>query len=57
MEEKLGKIAMRVIAFGIVIMTILVLLLKGVDAFPFEVYGLIGACVLATVSFLVGEVE
>jgi hypothetical protein len=38
-------------------MTILVLLLKGVDAFPFEVYGLIGACVLATVSFLVGEVE
>lgn len=57
LEDKLGKIAMRVIAFGIVLATIMVLIVMGTDGFPFEVYGLIGACVLAVVAFAVGQVE
>jgi hypothetical protein len=56
-EEKLGKIAMRVIGFGIVGALVLVLVAKGVDGFPFQVWGLIGGIVLATVSFAVGQVE
>ena len=57
MEEKLGKIAMRVIGFGIVGGIVLVLVAKGVDGFPFEVWGLIGGIVLAVASFAVGQVE
>lgn len=57
MEEKLGKIAMRVIGFGIVGALVLVLVAKGVDGFPFEVWGLIGGAVLAAVSFAVSQVE
>ena len=57
MEEKLGKIAMRVIGFGIVGAIVLVLVAKGVDGFPFEVWGLIGAIILAGTSFAVGQVE
>jgi hypothetical protein len=56
-EEKLGKIAMRVIGFGIVGALVLVLVAKGVDGFPFEVWGLIGGIVLAVGSFAVGQVE
>ena len=56
-EDQLGKIAMRVIAFGIVLATIMVLIVMGIDGFPFEVWGLVGACVLAVVAFAVGEVE
>ena len=56
-EEKLGKIAMRVIGFGIVGGLVLVLVAKGVDGFPFEEWGLIGGIVLAAVSFAVGQVE
>jgi hypothetical protein len=57
LEDRLGKIAMRVIAFGIVLATIMVLIVMGTDGFPFEVWGLVGACVLAVVAFAVGEVE
>jgi hypothetical protein len=56
-EEKLGKIAMRVIGFGIVGAIVLILVAKGVDGFPFEVWGLIGGIILALVSFGVGQVE
>jgi hypothetical protein len=56
-EEKLGKIAMRIIGVGIVLAIILVLVVKGVDGFPFEVWGLIGGIVLAVTSFAVGQVE
>jgi hypothetical protein len=56
-EEKLGKIAMRVIGFGIVGAIVLVLAAKGVDGFPFQVWGLIGGVVLAATSFAVGQVE
>jgi hypothetical protein len=56
-EEKLGKIAMRIIGFGIVGALVLVLVAKGVDGFPFEVWGLIGGIVLAATSFAVGQVE
>jgi hypothetical protein len=56
-EEKLGKIAMRVIGFGIVGAIVLILVAKGVDGFPFEVYGLIGGIILAIASFGVGQVE
>jgi hypothetical protein len=55
--DKLGKIAMRTIAGTIVVMSLVVLVAKGVDGFPFEVYGLIGALILAAVSFTVGQVE
>lgn len=57
MEEKLGKIAMRVIGFGIVGAIVLILVAKGVDGFPFKVWGLIGGIVLAVTSFAVGQVE
>ena len=56
-RDRLGKIAMRVIAGTILLMTAAVLIAKGVDGFPFEVYGLIGALVLAGVSLAVGQVE
>jgi hypothetical protein len=56
-EEKLGKIAMRVIGFGIVGAIVLVLVAKGVDGFPFAVWGLIGGIVLGVASFAVGQVE
>jgi hypothetical protein len=56
-EEKLGKIAMRIIGFGIVGAIVLVLVAKGVDGFPFEVWGLIGGIILAVASFSIGQVE
>jgi hypothetical protein len=56
-EEHLGKYAMRTIGFGIVGAIILVLVARGVDGFPFAVWGLIGAIVLAVASFAVGQVE
>ena len=55
--DRLGKIAMRTIAGTILLMTAVVLIAKGVDGFPFEVYGLIGALILAAVSLAVGQVE
>ncbi len=55
--DKLGKYAMRTIAGTIALMTAVVLAAKGVDGFPFGVYGLIGACVLFAVSLAVGQVE
>ena len=48
---------MRVIGFGILGALVLVLVAKGVDGFPFEVWGLIGGIILALVSFGVGQVE
>jgi hypothetical protein len=56
-EEKLGKIAMRIIGFGIVGAIVLILVARGVDGFPFEVWGLVGAIVLACTSFGVGQIE
>jgi hypothetical protein len=56
-EEKLGKIAMRVIGFGIVGAIVLVLVAKGVDGFPFEVWGLVGGIVLGAAAFAVAQVE
>jgi uncharacterized membrane protein YgaE (UPF0421/DUF939 family) len=55
--DKLGKIAMRTIAGTIVLMSLVVLVAKGVDGFPFGVYGLVGAGILAVVSLAVGQVE
>ena len=48
---------MRIIATAIVCGVILVLIDQGVDGFPYGVYGLIGACVLAVIAFLVGQVS
>jgi hypothetical protein len=56
-EEKLGKIAMRVIGFGIVGAIVLILVAKGVDGFPFEAWGLVGGIILAVTSFGVGQIE
>jgi hypothetical protein len=56
-EEKLGKFAMRIIGFGIVGAIVLVLSAKGVDGFPFQVWGLIGVGVLGAAAFAVGQVE
>jgi hypothetical protein len=56
-EEKLGKIAMRIIGFGILGALVLVLVAKGVDGFPFEVWGLIGGIILCIAAFAVGQVE
>ena len=48
---------MRVIGFGILGATVLVLVARGVDGFPFEIWGVVGAIVLMIASFAVGEVE
>jgi hypothetical protein len=56
-EEHLGKIAMRVIGFALVGAIVLVLAAKGVDGFPFDIWGLIGGVILAVVAFAVGQVE
>jgi hypothetical protein len=56
-EEKLGQIAMRVIGFGIVGAIVLILVAKGVDGFPFKVWGLIGGIILGAAAFSVGQVE
>lgn len=55
--DKLGKIAMRVIAGTIILMAAVVLVAKGVDGFPFGIYGLIASGVLVVVSLAVGQVE
>jgi hypothetical protein len=55
--DKLGKIAMRTIAGTIILMAAVVLVAKGIDGFPFHVYGLIAAGVLVAVSLAVGQVE
>ena len=57
MEDKLGQIAMRIIGFGILGAIVLVLVAKGVDGFPFDVWGLVGAIVLCAAAFAVGQVE
>jgi hypothetical protein len=55
--DRLGKIAMRTIAGTILLMGVVVLAAKGIDGFPFGVYGLIAAGVLFVVSLAVGQVE
>jgi membrane protein required for beta-lactamase induction len=55
--DRLGKIAMRTIAGTIVLMSIVVLIAKGIDGFPFGIWGLIVAGVLVVVSLGVGQVE
>jgi membrane protein required for beta-lactamase induction len=55
--DKLGKIAMRTIAGTILLMAVVVLVAKGIDGFPYGVYGLIAAGVLFVVSLAVGQVE
>jgi len=56
-EDKLGKIAMRIIAVSILVAIIVSLISGGVSAFPYDWYGLIGAIILCVVSAVVGEVE
>jgi hypothetical protein len=55
--DKLGKIAMRTIAGTIVLMAAVVLVAKGIDGFPFGIWGLIASGVLVVVSLAVGQVE
>ena len=55
--DRLGKIAMRTIAGTILLMSAVVLVAKGVDGFPFGIYGLIASGVLIVVSLAVGQVE
>jgi hypothetical protein len=56
-EDKLGKIAMRIIGVSILLAIIVTLVAGGIDNFPYGVYGFIGAIVLCVASFLVGQVE
>src|SRR5436190_1734862 len=44
-EDKLGKIAMRIIAVAIVAAIIAVLLIEGMDGFPYETYGVVGPAI------------
>jgi Na+(H+)/acetate symporter ActP len=55
--DKLGKIAMRTIAGTIVLMSAVVLVAKGIDGFPYGIYGLVVAGALAVISLSVGQVE
>jgi hypothetical protein len=56
-EDKLGKIAMRIIAVSILLAIVVSLVADGIDAFPYGIYGFVGAIVLCVVSFAVGQVE
>jgi hypothetical protein len=56
-EDKLGQVAMRIIAVSITVATIIVLATNGVDGFPYGWPGFVGAIILACVSFAVGQVE
>jgi hypothetical protein len=56
-EDKLGKIAMRIIAGSILGAIIVSLISGGISAFPYDWYGFIGAIILCVVSVLVGQVE
>ena len=56
-EDKLGKIAMRIIAGSILGAIIVSLIAGGVDAFPYGWYGFIGAIVLCAISIGVGQIE
>jgi hypothetical protein len=55
--DRLGKIAMRTIAGTIILMAAVVLVAKGIDGFPFHIYGLIASGVLIVVALAVGQVE
>jgi hypothetical protein len=55
--DRLGKFAMLTIAGTILLMVAVVLAAKGVDGFPYGVYGLIAAGVLFVVSLAVSRVE
>jgi membrane protein required for beta-lactamase induction len=55
--DRLGKFAMLTIAGTILLMVAVVLAAKGVDGFPYGVYGLIAAGVLFVVSLGVSRVE
>jgi hypothetical protein len=56
-EDKLGKVAMRIIGGAIVIAFVVVIAEDGVNGFPYGWWGLIGAVILAAVSFAVAQVE
>jgi membrane protein required for beta-lactamase induction len=56
-RDQLGKIAMRVIAGTIILMAAVVLVAKGIDGFPYGIYGLIASAVLVVVSLAAGQVE
>jgi hypothetical protein len=56
-SDRLGKIAMRTIAGTIILMAAVVLVAKGIDGFPFGIYGLLASGVLVAVSLAVGQVE
>jgi hypothetical protein len=56
-EDKLGKLAMRIIGITIVVMLVAVVAIAGVHAFPFAWWGFAGAVVLAVISFAVAQVE
>jgi hypothetical protein len=56
-EDKLGKVAMRIIAVSILLAIIVTLIAGGIDNFPYGIYGFIGAIVLCAISVAVGQVE
>ena len=56
-EDKLGKIAMRIIGVSILLAIIVTLVAGGIDNFPYGIYGFVGAIVLCVTCFLVGQVE
>ena len=55
--DRLGRYAMLTIAGTILLMAAVVLAAKGVDGFPYGIYGLIAAGVLFVVSLTVSRVE
>jgi hypothetical protein len=56
-EDKLGKIAMRIIATSILLAIIVTLVAGGIDNFPYGIYGFVGAIVLCVASAGVGQIE
>jgi hypothetical protein len=55
--DKLGKIAMRIIAVAIACAIVVVLIDKGIDGFPYGWWGFFGAIALCGVAAGVGQVE
>jgi hypothetical protein len=56
-EDKLGQIAMRIIATSIFLAIVVTLIAGGIDNFPYGIYGFVGAIVLGVVSAAVGQIE
>jgi hypothetical protein len=56
-QENVGKIVMYIIAITLIVCSVCVILFKGVDAMPFDWYGVAGAVLLTVGALAMTRVE